>query len=82
MSEQTKFTPGPWHATKRAFIMAGNKYIGQVNSNVYDAVLIAAAPEMYEALDKTAKYMDGCLLKQTVELREKLLAALKKARGA
>ena len=62
----TKFTPGPWFANRRYIGVLGHKsFIGEckdVNGNWSDtkttaanANLIAAAPELYEALEEAVK---------------------------
>jgi len=53
----TKHTPGPWEIVERKDtwnIKAGNRCIARLQMKdgvLYDANLIVAAPELYEALD-------------------------------
>lgn len=68
MSE-TKFTPGPWHKDERSDIYVRDSegdYIAETyapmpkrkrakGENEANAHLIAAAPELYEALEKAAE---------------------------
>lgn len=91
MSE-LKATPGPWRVIEKAkpvgwahFEVAWSDYDELVCDIVYeeaDAHLIAAAPEMYEALDAIVNCWDGPLYKhQMLPNIVKARAALKKARG-
>lgn len=93
MSE-LKATPGPWYSAKgkgdsRRFIMRDGKRLatthlcrGQFSAKA-NAHLIAAAPEMYEALmalQDDGDWRDG-LWVPSKESVDKADAALKKARG-
>jgi len=89
---KTKFTPGPWKSCKSHY-GKGYRYV-QLGEEDYtttemlpdDAYLVAAAPELYEALEELCRYAedsDGC---QYGTLSTKLVkdiakAALAKARG-
>ena len=93
MSE--KFTPGPWELThpgpllhgKRVF--AGTKYIGIIDNSDMDvaeidanAHLIAAAPDMYEAVKKMCNNaLDLGYCHMTDCGNCKSMAAIKKAMG-
>ena len=63
MVESVKFTPGPWEMgfqeRELAFVNAASVTIARCDgdSAVHNAHLIAAAPDLYEAL---AKMMEGC----------------------
>jgi hypothetical protein len=93
MSE-TKFTPGPWETPYRNFseVRAQNGALvavckpldGLVNLQA-NARLIAAAPQMYEALEKAKKRIDYFVWANDapfdVKLQEAIDAVLKAARG-
>jgi hypothetical protein len=60
MSDETKFTTGPWHSGMRTIegrkigdhhVSAAGYCIAVVDSNAANAHLIATAPELYEVLD-------------------------------
>jgi len=91
-----KFTPGPWkiqksisgvHPIAAPGIRAHITYVNDVEN----AHLIAAAPEMYEALEALISAMDDvlynadrvpdCIVAVAQEAMDKANAALKKARG-
>jgi|HubBroStandDraft_6_1064221.scaffolds.fasta_scaffold981965_3 hypothetical protein len=91
----TSFTPGPWfvvtHGKLRSWTIQTKKdgagrCIAQdygIETNMNNAMLIAAAPELYAALEAlllrlyiTAEIRDG-----DKELRAQAEAALKKAKG-
>lgn len=83
----TKFTPGPWTKAGSNLIKAGRRYIAEVYilpalpmSNVD---LIAAAPEMYEALKEAVEEWrsDVDEGKDWVAWAMKAQAALAKADG-
>jgi hypothetical protein len=89
----TEFTPGPWIANGRYIGVLGHKsFIGEckdVNGNwsdtkttVANANLIAAAPELYEALDQMVAFMTefGCYSESRPVVRVGM-QALAKARG-
>lgn len=98
MSE-ANFTPGPWAVRRDEFIEAntpkGHPYYGRIprteilESDSYptklaDLHLCAAAPELYEALNRFAKWFDSehaASHEMLLENMEVTLAALKKARG-
>ena len=105
MSEKTKFTPGPWtvepvrdnngkpYATSyEAWVFVEPSVCGlwaQAGSNLADAHLIAAAPELYEACENALECLIGCCVpaggcddrKTMVDTQAMLRAALKKARN-
>ena len=85
-------TPGPWtteNCTDGIVIESGEKYIADVHYHIAgamsaqetqaNAALIAAAPEMLEALSRVFNEcrLEGC----TPELNDLIVLALKKARG-
>ena len=66
MSNETKWTPGPWECnpsafmsdhsdTRTYFVVTGKGLAGREKAN---AQLIAAAPYLYEALNSLAQEMD------------------------
>lgn len=100
MSDEPKWTPGPWvllDGHKRLIIVQPHKYI---ESGVYvaevsleawrpeerketathDARLIAAAPELYAALDWIMRYVEDGSLPAPGNIKD-ARAALAKARG-
>lgn len=92
MSE-TKFTPGPWkvensiyehmHSEIASVASGSERGIAQVWKHpnaMTDARLIAAAPEMLEALKAIYEWQSGSLLLST-ELWEQMRHAIAKAEG-
>ncbi len=92
MSERKeKFTPGPWitlHATN--VVSPCNGYIARAYdsplgpiANRYNATLIAAAPEMYEMLDRIKGRLEFCKMENSIdaETEHEIDALLRKARG-
>jgi hypothetical protein len=100
----TKFTPGPWEISKSASsingarILSVDKWVASVtrkadkpfDQKIADAHLIAAAPELYEELERyvnAAKSWHECHHSGIVQCdlfcdgMAKAEAALKKARG-
>lgn len=75
------FTPGPWNAFKypdvKSWTVAAKESIASKIKTEQDANLIAAAPEMLEALEKIANDYE---MKHS-ELRILAERAIKKARG-
>ena len=93
MSTETKWTPGPWHSRGFPTISAGkgNGMIAKVFERYMDraereanANLIAAAPELYEAL-ADARELTQALINDGytgyIGQRGRIDAALAKARG-
>lgn len=98
MSE-TKFTPGPWHAfgdsvKKGRYVVAkvnAAEQLGIVESSeraAHNAHLIAAAPQMYEALEDLLDEVESLVASGDagrepilLKFREAAHAALKAARG-
>lgn len=94
---EPKFTPGPWSIEKSEYpdgagyfyINAKDKNIGgdvivfQGINNMANAALIAAAPEMYEVLERayTALWDDGYMDNKSQKLRADISTVLAKARG-
>ena len=90
MSE-TKHTPGPWAA---ALTPAGKSKVvdangfsvalcqhGAYSQQTYDAHLIAAAPDMLEALEAALAYLVMAGTDHAEPTRASIRAAIKKARG-
>lgn len=78
---ELKSTPGPWHAVGMEIrgenLPAAIASVNRMNYADGDASLIAAAPELYEALEIAIK--DGA--SGYLEWVETAKAALEKARG-
>jgi len=96
MGNENKWTPGPWYVgapddcyciaevgSRAVYPVAGRVY-QNADSDEADAHLIAAAPELYEALDELADLMQGVIEGDyrpdsfTLQIAR---AALAKARG-
>jgi hypothetical protein len=88
----TKFTPGPWIANRRYIGVPKHKsFIGEMrdhngnwrdsDQSIANAHLIAAAPELYAALDLALSHMSepDCVIWRDIQSRAK--SALAKARG-
>ena len=101
MSEP-KFTPGPWVVEESKYpsdngyyyVKSNNETIGgdvlvfQGVSNIQNAALIAASPEMYAILERLEVLSEECkcyplipLGRQIFDIVEAAIKALKKARG-
>lgn len=100
MPNETKWTPGPWVMTNPgggpvvdvapeneirrplAFLPAGDRTRAE---NLANAALIAAAPEMYEALRDIIEQADRCMMMIPADLADSIKifgrAALAKADG-
>lgn len=105
MSEETKFTPGPWEACRNgecpcrmvwnkpydmvvavAIAASDEQYTcgaGIVDKDMLRAnsLLIAAAPELYEALSRSLNWLSSYPGGNASGVYEQASAALKKARG-
>ena len=89
----SKHTPGPWIFEERVAgfdILAPEsvyyvaEYLGVdcgVIDNIADAYLIAAAPELLEALELVVSFVDAGEGTWTVEEQQKARAAIAKAKG-
>lgn len=93
----TKFTPGPWRAwqprgdesvpvrTDGLGITIAYVHQGAITNARANASLIAASPEMFEALDHAEAVMSIVLPRshtaEYIECLDKIRAALAKARG-
>ena len=82
---ETKFTPGPWRCDS-AGVWSGTGWVLEPDSDkcyikVVDMHIIAAAPDMYAALEAAISWrgLDGDGISDPV--RKQLYAALAKARG-
>jgi len=100
MSAAVKHTPGPWHVEGMYVCPVGyqsnpicgvSRYLGQPDENISaNARLIAAAPDMLEALKealelaKLAESLTGCRGDDDYVwgVQEKISAAIAKATGA
>lgn len=88
---KTKFTPGPWRTEdrglKHVIVGSNNWQVGALRQtpklNRADAALIAAAPELYEALEKVIRINGSTGGPEAVLKELKFIAeqALAKARG-
>ncbi len=88
---ETKFTKGDWKSSGYAVLSDGNKVAETGFSSVdYDdeeqanAHLIAAAPDMYSALDEVTKLRDGDMSQAVdwlLDNTDDLIKLLKKATG-
>ena len=88
---QPKFTPGPWRYASRNVneimttfhgVQIGRSYIDVATENEKaDAHLVAAAPELYEALDEVFAASCPEVPGSAGSPLEKARAALAKARG-
>jgi len=82
-------TPGPWTVTPDSFVMAGSRpsigvarIITHAKEFVANALLIAAAPELLEALANALKSLDtDGAASATASLRTLGRAAIAKAEG-
>lgn len=87
----TEFTPGPWNVGKdpadrtRIYGQIGRLAItkgGELNRDIANANLIAAAPDMYEVLAEILEYDGGAdSALQDKYVMERAWDALAKARG-
>ncbi|GIK47993.1 MAG: hypothetical protein BroJett013_06900 [Alphaproteobacteria bacterium] len=89
--EKAKFTPGPWRVDNGDVVGANNVMLG----SEADLHLIAAAPDLYQALQETSQAMDALIYEgidrgkghwpawdKTARAVDKARAALAKADGA
>jgi hypothetical protein len=95
MTEQVKHTPGPWAVDAEGDVVVSDgtvAWVGSANAldapytaNLPNARLIAAAPEMYEALkailDGSGPYISRVTKIVGVDAVEKASAAIAKAEG-
>lgn len=93
MSKNVKHTPGPWKAsgtsvyaeTGREIIFgAYNMWLGEIEERKANARLIAAAPELLEALESTAAALAEIQNQETCDCEDLLrfaCAAIARARG-
>lgn len=86
MTEQAAFTPGPWSATQHAKF--GDTQMYWVNGHTSvgteveaDVRLIAAAPDLFEALELADATLRGANMNRNV-VERKIAAALTKARAS
>ena len=91
--DSARFTPGPWFVSEmhRDEVYCSRdgyfELVCEMGGNADNARLIAAAPEMYEALQRIreseTRYIDGEVwVKAGTENLEGLCAALAKANGS
>jgi hypothetical protein len=86
----TKFTPGPWFAQRGEIVSANDPICSMPtlyraskdakDALAADAALIAAAPEMFEALEEV-RMCGNAGAKLSRAASDKVKAALRKARG-
>lgn len=84
MKNQTKHTKGPWKVNPdfmHAFaVESANKTICTVDAE--NAILIAAAPEMLEALETIESWLDATAKNLGITvLHDQVKAAINKAKG-
>ena len=93
MTSEPKWTPGPWY-TASDFVgpyrlVAGDTTIAQIGHDdaqtcVANCALIAAAPELYEALARLLKWVKPLVSgtdREEIDSIEQACVALRKARG-
>ncbi|MBX3047003.1 MAG: hypothetical protein KF698_08415 [Anaerolineales bacterium] len=85
-----KFSPGPWHINTASGVQifpATGASVCELNileakeENLANAALIAAAPELYAALDALVNPEEGISVKGVNQRFEEAKAILAKARG-
>lgn len=98
MTQNTKFTPGPWEKDKYDCLRspegkqvgvwgAGIAWVQRDEESEANARLIAAAPDMYEALKafmiyhETDDETDVDMMLNYAEAKRQIMAALMKAEG-
>jgi len=91
MTDQPKWTPGPWRATTHDHpeqgVYAGYRIAkmtgGEIQRDRANAHLIAAAPDMAEALEKALNFITNTEseMGETLPCGDAARAALAKARG-
>lgn len=100
MSAETKWTPGPWHTCRAGYstvyvearigggtvqeVAACGPTVAGSEQQEANAHLIAAAPELYEALVKLVSWMPGPLawhFDAPIKAVERAREVLAKARG-
>ena len=86
MSNETKWTPGPWHIDKECGGVFSKTclYVCDIPSEHGNASLIAAAPELYEELADARELVQALINEGYTGYtgqRGRIDAALSKARG-
>ena len=91
MTDQPKWTPGPWRATTHDHpeqgVYAGYRIAkmtgGEIQRDRANANLIAAAPDLYAALEKALNFITNTEseMGETLPCGDAARAALAKARG-
>jgi hypothetical protein len=85
----TKFTPGPWSVADWMIVGGNGEYVARMtwDNEEPNARLIAAAPDLFLALQAAAEYLDGIPESaaggddDAVRIARNAFAALAKARG-
>jgi hypothetical protein len=83
----SKHTPGPWcmesffHGQYDVYSEVTDDFISGGTISEADARLIAAAPDLLEALEKVVSFVDAGQGTWTVEEQQKARAAIAKAKG-
>jgi hypothetical protein len=72
----SKHTPGPWNCGASSIINDDGLVVARTTNTMSfaDASLIAAAPEMYEALKQVVLYCDREIHPSLVQVAEEVLA--------
>lgn len=81
---KANFTQGPWKATAIGTVVtsSGSSVLNYVVPNRADQTLIAAAPDLLEALEDAIGFIeDTTMSDDELELKHKIIAALAKAKG-
>lgn len=87
---EPRWTPAPWRVEGRRVVALKEKWVCECPSggiihgkvDAANAALIAAAPDLYEALIKCQRHLAvNAVTQDLVELYEEVRAALARARG-
>ena len=81
---KAKFTESPWEidtSQHRIFVHSDDGLICEVSSDLEDAHLIAAAPEMYKMLENVLSYIEDDNIEGFIEHYHEAKDLLAKARG-
>lgn len=80
-----KHTPGPWYALKypdvKTYTVAAKESVASKIKTIEDAHLIAAAPEMLEALEICLNYFNYAEEQEAFEYAKEVRKLIAKAKG-